>query len=215
MGVSDAAGTKCLKKSHLKAVDGRRLRSERCKQSILEACQHLMSEGCLVPTAQMISDKAGVPIRTFFRHYPDMETLFRAVDEALQPEYERLFRETKSEGTLPERIACAVELHAQSWEQNRAVIKSTKAQLWRYQVLRDNYSRVNRFLKKDLDKRLPELQKVDSDTRETIDALASIEMWERLRDHQKLSRTKSIRIITQSLELILRTRINTNPTFNR
>lgn len=196
-------------KSKLEKVDGRRLRSERCKQSILDACEHLMREGNLVPTAQMISDRANVPIRTFFRHYPDMETLFYAVDDAMKPEYERIFLETKSEGNLSERIASAVELHAKSWEQYKAVIKSTKAQLWRYQVLRDNYARVNRYLRKDLTKRIPELKEVDTDTREIIDGLASIEMWERLRDHQKLSQARSIRIIQQSIELILRTGIAT------
>ena len=194
-------------KSKPEVVDGRRLRSERCKQSILDACEVLMREGNLVPTAQMISDTAGVPIRTFFRHYPDMEALFYAVDDALKPEYERIFLETKSEGSLSERIASAVELHAKSWEQNKAVLKSTKAQLWRYQALRDNYARINRDLRKDLDKRIPELKEVDADTREMIDGLASIEMWVRLRDHQKLSQSRSIRIIQQSIELILRTGI--------
>lgn len=190
-------------KSISEVIDGRRLRSERCKQSILDACDFLMREGNLVPTAQMISDRAGVPIRTFFRHYPDMGSLFRAVDEAIKPEYERIFLETKSEGSLSERIASAVELHAKSWEQNKAVIKSTKAQLWRYQALQENYARLNRDLRKDLDKRIPELKEVNADTREIIDGLASIEMWVRLRDHQKLSQARSIRIVHQSIEVIL------------
>jgi len=124
-------------KSNLKVLDGRRLRSERCKQSILDACEHLMREGNLVPTAQMISDRAEVPIRTFFRHYPDMETLFSAVDDAMKPEYSRILQETISEGNLSERVAAAVELHAKGLEQYKAVIKSTKAQLWRYQILRE------------------------------------------------------------------------------
>lgn len=190
-------------KAKSKTVDGRRLRSERCKQSILDACQQLMNDGNLVPTAQTISDTAGVPIRTFFRHYPDMESLFYAVDDAIKPEYERIFEETKSQGTLSERIVSAVELHAKSWEQNKAVIKSTKAQLWRYKALQENYARINRGLRKDLDKRIPELKDIDGDRREMIDGLASIEMWVRLRDHQRLSRARSIRIIHQSIELIL------------
>ena len=128
----------------------------------------------------------------------------------MKPEYERIFLETKSEGSLTERIASPVELHAKSWEQNKAVIKSTKAQLWRYQALQDNYARVNRGLRKDLDKRIPELKEVNADTREIIDGVSSIEMWVRLRDHQKLSQARSIRIIQQSIEVILRTGIGAN-----
>ncbi len=190
--------------NELKVVDGRRLRSERCKKTILDACEQLLGEGHLVPTAQMISDKAGVPIRTFFRHYPDMESLFYAVDESLKPKYERIFEETVSAGTLSERIESAVELHARSFEENKALLKSTQAQLWRYQAIQDNYARVNRGLRKDLDKRIPELKEIDRDAREIIDGLASIEMWVRLRDHQKLSKARSTRIIQQSIELILR-----------
>ena len=186
-------------------LDGRRLRSERSKQSILDACEALMLEGHLVPTAQMISDKAGVPIRTFFRHYPDMETLFLAVDEAMRPRYLKIYEESVSQGSLEERIAGAVELHAQSYEENRAVIQSTKAQLWRYPVLQENYARVTRRLRKDLDMRIPELLEVDRDTREAIDAIASVEMWMRLRHHQSLSRKKSKRIIRSSIQLILTT----------
>ena len=85
-----------------------------------------------------------------------------------------------------------------------AIIKSTKAQLWRYQGLRENYARVNRGLRKDLDKRVPEIKKLGADTREMIDGIASIEMWVRLRDHQKLSRARSVRIIRNSIELLLR-----------
>ena len=63
-----------------KAVDGRRLRSERTRLAIINAALALQKEGFLVPTAQQISDRAGVLIRTFFRHFEDMEALFAAVD---------------------------------------------------------------------------------------------------------------------------------------
>ena len=62
-------------------VDGRRARSERSKQAIIDASLALMEEGNLIPTAQQISDKAGVGIRSFFRHFEDMETLFATIDE--------------------------------------------------------------------------------------------------------------------------------------
>ena len=50
------------------AVDGRRARTERSKQEIIDAALSLMEEGVLIPTAQQISDRAGVNIRSFFRH---------------------------------------------------------------------------------------------------------------------------------------------------
>ena len=45
------------------SVDGRRQRGERTRQAIIEAALSLQEEGVLVPTAQQISDRAGVLIR--------------------------------------------------------------------------------------------------------------------------------------------------------
>ena len=185
-------------------VDGRRLRSERSKKAILDACEALMKEGQLVPTAQMISDRASVPIRSFFRHFPDMGTLFRDLDDTLKPEFERIFVTESCDGTLEERIESAIKLHARSYEENRPVLKSTKAQLWRYTVLQENYAKWQKRLRKDLANRIPELREVDADTRELIDGIASYEMWARLRDHQKLSVARSTRLIQSLVEKTLR-----------
>jgi AcrR family transcriptional regulator len=181
-------------------IDGRRLRSERSKKAVLNACEVLMKEGQLVPTAQMISDKAGVPIRSFFRHFPDMQTLFRELDASLQPGYERSFAEVVCNGSLSERIESAVKLHARTFEESKPILRSTKAQLWRYDVLQENYARWQRRIRKDLDIRIPELTDIDSDARELIDSFTSFEMWTRLRDHQKLSQKKSTKLIQDLVE---------------
>ena len=191
------------KSNELKTVDGRRLRSERSKQLILDACESLLAQGRLVPTAQMIADSAGVPIRTFFRHYPDMESLFGALDESLKPRYQALFAESVPEGTVSERVAAAISLRADSFESNQAILKSTKAQIWRYPILQQNYATVTKHLRKDLENRIPELKRVHQDAREMVHGLASAEMWPRLREYQKLSRARSERVLCQSIEVIL------------
>ncbi|MFT5138287.1 MAG: AcrR family transcriptional regulator [Arenicella sp.] len=181
-------------------IDGRRQRSERSKKAVLNACEVLMKEGQLVPTAQMISDKAGVPIRSFFRHFPDMQTLFRELDASLQPGYERSFAEVVCNGSLRERIESAVKLHAKTFEESKPILRSTKAQLWRYEVLQENYARWQRRIRKDLDVRIPELNDINADARELIDSFTSFEMWTRLRDHQKLSQKKSTKLIQDLVE---------------
>ena len=54
-----------------KKPDGRLLRSERSRQQIIDATQELVNEGVLVPTAQIVADRAEVGIRTVFRHFAD------------------------------------------------------------------------------------------------------------------------------------------------
>lgn len=177
------------------AVDGRRLRSERSRLAIIEAALALQEEGVLVPTAQQISDRAGVGIRSFFRHFEDMETLFQAADDHIRDSYEALFLGGDRDGTLEERIDHAVERHAEAYESVSNIVLGTHAQLWRYETLRKNYARNQRGLRKDLDDWLPELKAVPRDTRESVDAIASFEMWHRLRYHQGLSKKASMSII--------------------
>ena len=177
------------------AVDGRRLRSERSRLAIIEAALALQEEGVLVPTAQQISDRAGVGIRSFFRHFEDMETLFEAADDHIRDSYEALFLGGDRDGTQEERIDHAVERHADAYESVSNIVLGTHAQLWRYDALRKNYARNQRGLRRDLDNWLPELKSVPRDTRESIDAIASFEMWHRLRYHQGMSKKASIRII--------------------
>ncbi|MFQ3202012.1 MAG: AcrR family transcriptional regulator, partial [Zhongshania sp.] len=168
--------------------DGRRQRTERSRTAIIEASLNLLEEGILVPTAQQISDRAGVGIRTFFRHFDDMIALFEAVDDSIRNHYERLILGGDRNGTLEERIDHAIDRHATVYEQIANVILSTAAQRWRYDVLRKNYARNQRGLRKDLDNWLPELKDLPQSTREAIDAIASFEMWNRLREHQGQSK---------------------------
>jgi AcrR family transcriptional regulator len=179
--------------------DGRRQRSERSRQAIIEASQALIEEGILVPTAQQISERAGVGIRSFFRHFADMEQLFATVDAQGRKDVEALFIGGDRDGTLEERILHAVERHADGYENQRNVIRCAAAQSWRYEILRKNYARYQRGLRKDLDAWLPELKLLSRSEREAVDAVASAEMWLRLREHQGQTKKQAIKIVVDIL----------------
>lgn len=183
--------------------DGRRLRSERSRQAIIDAMLKLVEEGILVPTAQQVSERAGVGIRSVFRHFSDMESLFATADMTVRAQYQGLFAGGDREGTLEERVLHAVEQHALAYEAIGNYFLTTKAQLWRYPILREQYTRAKRQLRKDLDDWLPELQKLPADDREMVDAVASFEHWNRLREHQGLTKKTSIRLTTDLLNRII------------
>ncbi len=184
-------------------VDGRRARSERSKQAIIDATLTLMEEGNLIPTAQQISDKAGVGIRSFFRHFEDMETLFATIDEQTRESTEALFLGGDRDGTLEERILHAIERYGEGYEKQSNMILSTSAQLWRSETLRKNYARYQRGLRKDLDDWLPELKQLTRNKREAVDAIASFEMWHRLRYHQGLGKQATIDVLVGGLKTLL------------
>lgn len=196
--------SKAEKSDAIAAPDGRRLRSERSRQAIIDASVALTTEGILIPTAQQISERAGVGIRSFFRHFADMESLFAAADEQSRDDVEALFVGGDRSGTLDERILHAVQRRAEGYENQKNAILSTAAQRWRMESLRKNYARYQRGLRKDLENWLPELKSLPSNQRESVDAVASAEMWLRLRDHQGLSKKASIEVVVSTLTQLVK-----------
>ncbi len=73
--------TAALKPGH---VDGRRLRSERTRQLIIEAYLALLRESPEIPTAAEIARRAGYSVRSIFERFDDLLALsFAAADYAL------------------------------------------------------------------------------------------------------------------------------------
>ena len=185
-------------KSELKSeTDGRIKRSVRSRQLIIDAMLVLIDEGNLIPTAQQVADRAGVAIRTVFRHFTEMEKLFAEMDSYLQPTFRSLFAGGDRGGSLQERVLHAVECHAHGYTKIAPVVRSTLSQIWRWPVLKANYDRNQESLRRDLDDWLPELAKVSEETREVIDTITSFEFWDRLQSRPRINKKKSISLISQ------------------
>ncbi|MBB4905940.1 TetR/AcrR family transcriptional regulator [Actinophytocola algeriensis] len=85
-------------------ADGRALRAERTRESIIDAHMALMLDGDLQPTARRIAERAGVSLRTLWGHFKDLETLFAAAGhKALEIQYTG-FRPVPADQPLADRI---------------------------------------------------------------------------------------------------------------
>ncbi|MEM7767323.1 MAG: TetR/AcrR family transcriptional regulator [Pseudomonadota bacterium] len=66
--------------------DGRRRRSERSRKLIIGALLELIRSGDMHPSARKVADTADVSLRTVYRLFEDVETLYRAVAEHIEAE---------------------------------------------------------------------------------------------------------------------------------
>ena len=183
--------------------DGRRMRSDRSRQLIVESMLYLVNEGNLQPTAQQVADHASVGIRSVFRHFEDMESIFEMANELSRDHYTGLFSGGNREGSLQQRILHATQYHAEAYETLGNVLLSVIGRRWNSAVMRKNYATHQRNLRKDLDQWLPELKNLTPSRREAVDAIASFEYWHRLRGIQSLSKQSSIDTIVEMLELLM------------
>ncbi len=183
--------------------DGRRLRSNRSRQLIIESMLELIKQGNLVPTAQQVADHANVGIRSVFRHFEDMESIFETASELCHTEYRGLFIGGDRSGSLQERILHATECHANAYETMSNMILSGSARQWNSEVLQKSYIAYQHQLRRDLDEWLPELESLTESKRQAVDGIASFEMWHRLRNIQSLDKTDSIKIIVEMLKALI------------
>ena len=182
--------------------DGRVLRGERNRQQILDALLALVEEGNLVPTSQQVSDRAGVGLRSVFRHFSDMETLAMEMDQHLGDTYSSLFEGGERDGSLPERILHAAERHDRAYEKAKQVILSTQAQLWQSETMRKNWARQRRGLRRDLRIWLPETESLSPSRQAAAEAAMSFETWHHLRYDQRLSHKATVATINEMLCLL-------------
>jgi AcrR family transcriptional regulator len=170
-------------------LDGRRLRSERTRQLIIEAYLALLLEHRRMPTTAEIAGRAGYSVRSIFERFSDLDALsLAAADYAIAlGQAEAVARD--AEGDRAARIRSHVRTRAQACEKwlplwRMLTAKPVQEQVTdlRLRVLavrRANVERVELMYQ-------PELARLDPPAREAlvmaVVTLTSFESWGALRE---------------------------------
>jgi len=172
-------------------LDGRLRRSERSREAIVQALLELVGSGALQPTAQQVAEAAGVGIRSVFRHFADMDSLFAEMDARLQAEALPILRANPIEGSLERRARALAERRVNFFERIAPYKRSATVQRWRSPFLQKQHAVLVRALRADLVRWLPELERAPADLVEALDLALSFEAWDRLRSDQRLGRERA------------------------
>ena len=175
----------------LTATDGRTLRSARSREAIVRALYDLIGEGVEGPTAQQVADRARVDIRTVFRHFSDMESLYATIDARLQAAVAPVMAEEPPQGGVEVRARALVRKRATAFEQVAPFKRSAERARWRSPFLRSQHEALVGVLRQDLLRSLPELARAPADLVDALDQATSFEAWERLRGDQGLGRARA------------------------
>lgn len=175
-------------------TDGRVKRSERSREAIVQAMLELIGEGSLSPTAQQVAERADVGVRTVFRHFNDMDTLFATMNDRLTEQVDSLFVDDVQTGSLATRLDGLLEHRLALFEKLAPYLRSSSLQRARSAFLQAQHDRNVRALRRDLRRWLPEVESAASDVAEGLEMALSFEAFNRLRSDQRLSarRTRSV-----------------------
>ncbi len=190
-------------------VDGRRLRSERTKQLIIEAYLELAQEHSpRVPTAAEIAHRAGYSVRSVFERFPDIRALqIAAVDYALV-QVAALAPARDTEGGRATRIKTQVETRGQSCERWLPLWRSLIANQGDSPELRQRILLSRERVRERLELMYgPELATLDAAERHrlliVLEALTDVESWARMREFFGLSFEEACLVWRQAIERLL------------
>jgi AcrR family transcriptional regulator len=171
------------------SIDGRRRRSERTRQYIIEAYLALLGESPKVPTAAQIAERAGYSVRSLFERFPDLLTLsLAAADFAFaQASAQAVIRNVSADRRT--RIRTQVETRAGTCERWLPLWRTLNVNRHRSPELQQRIHLIRDAVARRLELMYrPELSTLsEADRRRmliALEALTDFESWARMRaDH--------------------------------
>jgi AcrR family transcriptional regulator len=184
-------------------TDGRRLRAETSRARIVAAMLELVREGFSAPPADAVAERAGVGLRTVFRLFKDMDSLYREMQIMMLARLAPIAAEPVVGQDWRERLRNLINRRARLFEELMPLKVAADAQRARSSYLQrenNNFLRLQREMATSL---LPDDLKADADLVEMIDLVMSFDAWRRLRLDQGLEFDAAERIIAGLVDKVV------------
>lgn len=184
-------------------IDGRRERGRSSHKRIVAAMMGLIEGGDLMPSAARVAEEAGVGLRTVFRHFDDMDSLYREISKI-----------------IAERVMPAVaepyagddwRAHVRDLTRRRARVFETMlpfrlaANIKRYQstFLMAQYGQVVKLEHEFVLRLLPAEVRTDRYFVEALCAVLSFQNWRAIRQDQGLSVEDANAVVEHIVEALI------------
>lgn len=184
-------------------VDGRSLRSERSREAIVGAMTDLVGEGVLAPTAEQIAERAQVGLRSVFRHFNDLESLYAAMDAMLEARVQAEIDAGEPAGDLGRRLDGLVTRLARIFERIAPYKRAEALKRWQSAFLTERHAHFVRRLRAEARRWLPELDVSPDDVQQAVELALSFEAWDRLRSDQRLGADRARAVVRTALAALL------------
>jgi AcrR family transcriptional regulator len=186
-------------KEKQKTKDGRRLRSEASRLRIVEAMRDLIREGQVAPRAEDVAARADVGLRSVFRHFDDMESLYREIAALMRTELRPVLVEQQPPADAPDLLEQLVARRAKLFEKIMPLRIAADVHSHSSPFLREDRRWMNDSLRTILRASLPTSLTKDRTLFDALDATMSFEFWRRLREDQGLSVAQAKRVMEKVL----------------
>lgn len=168
-------------------ADGRRARTVASRAKIVAAFIELVREGSMAPTAEQVASRAEVGLRTVFRHFDDMETLYREIATAVRSMIVPLFGKPFATDDWQGRLEEIVERRAAVFEAILPFQLALHVHLHHSSFLADSQHAFVEQQSRMLQLALPSAISEQKQLFDALNLVLSFSAWRRLRHEQHLS----------------------------
>ena len=183
-------------------ADGRRARSERSRQQIIDALFSLVQSGEMKPSAARVAEMADVSLRTVFRHFEEIDDLYREMAHQCRARVNPTFEQPYQSTDWKEQLLEHAERRIRVFEEIMYLRVCSESRRFQSDVLMSDYKRFFQTEREGLSKLLPQSANLSEAEFASIDVTLSFETFRRLRQESGFSVEKAREVILQMLKVI-------------
>lgn len=184
-------------------IDGRRARSERSRQQIIEALFKLVRSGEINPSAGKVAEKANVSLRTVFRHFEEIDSLYREMANQCEARFMPTLTRPFEAGDWKGRLLELRDRRMSFFEDVMFLRICTEARRYQSDVIMDDYKRFFRLERASLEALLPDHVQSNTELMALIDVALCFDTYRRLRQETRLSPEKAQATVAGLLDIIV------------
>ena len=181
-------------------ADGRRERSRSSRSKIVAALLELVGKGDVSPSAARVAEVAGVGLRSVFRHFEDMDALYREMGEVIETRVLPILLQVPVGETWKDRVFDLAERRARVFEAIMPYRISANLRRFESPYLMKDYRRMLRFESDSMDAHLPQSVRSDSPAARGLNVILSFQTWRLLRHDQELPVDEAKAVVRRMLK---------------
>ncbi|MBB6427289.1 TetR/AcrR family transcriptional regulator [Sphingopyxis sp. JAI128] len=174
-------------KTEPERVDGRRARSRTSHKRIVEAMMELIVGGDLAPSAARVAEEAGIGLRTVFRHFDDMDSLYAEITATITDRVMPLVTAPYPDQPWQANIRELVRRRIRVFETTLPFRLAANIKRYQSPFLMGQYAKVVMLERELILRLLPGTVLTDRIHVEALCAALSFQTWRTLRHDQGLS----------------------------
>jgi AcrR family transcriptional regulator len=183
-------------------LDGRRRRGEDNRARIVEAMLALIREGQYAPSAEVVAARADVSLRTVFRHFEDMDSLYREIATPVEAELRAMAARPFKAVDWQGRVVEMVSRRSEGFERLSPFRRAADVHRHGSVMMAEDAGRFALLMREILRAQLPDSLR-EGDLFEALDLVLAIESWMRLRREQGLSMKRAREVQEHAVRRLL------------